>query len=667
MLGVALSLIPALAQTDLQQDPAAAPGFSRVKISLRAAVRFEGTGVPGDRIALHVDGQQAATARVDAQGQWRIELEEPLPPGGYTARVLSIGQGNSASRVSGDVRIVIPDADLPVYASSEKDENDDVGPPDAATLRRASELARDASRMFSKVIEEEQATASQDQQAGRPDVSGDEAERQARDALPVWPVDSVAAWLSRARHDYNEVLVKGLSDPARWRQDSGSLLAESPPPSGSTVTAWPESDVAPTAGYLSVAAGWLQRSSRDYHDFLVRELILRGIEDEQQRELARAAMSGTTIAVATETDTAREMPGTRAGPSVQTEEQRLAEARQLEEGRADAGRREAEESARHREVEQAKAVAEAQARAQAEAEEQRLAGIRRQEQEREDERAREEEQRLAEARQLEEERADAERREAEERARQRDAEEQRQAEIRRQEQDRKEARAREEQRLAETRQALSLDEYLAARPQDTRPHASEAPKLKRQAGEDRVRAWGSTEGLTDMPLPDRIDAGMRAGGMAVRVPTRVDVPTRERLMAAMAAERAGEEARPALRRPRVAARAASRQARRTTRAGRRKPSTVRKSRRKHHARARSHRKHARNRVCRQRRAGRAIRLPGTYVIAYGDTLWSIAERHYGAGHRYRRIRHADGGRIARPHRIYPCQRVWLPRPKHRRR
>ena len=60
-------------------------------------------------------------------------------------------------------------------------------------------------------------------------------------------------------------------------------------------------------------------------------------------------------------------------------------------------------------------------------------------------------------------------------------------------------------------------------------------------------------------------------------------------------------------------------------------------------------------------AGTQVEPPGWYVVKQGDTLWSIAERHYGAGWRYKRIYAANRRHMHNPHRISACQRVYLPR------
>jgi nucleoid-associated protein YgaU len=65
-------------------------------------------------------------------------------------------------------------------------------------------------------------------------------------------------------------------------------------------------------------------------------------------------------------------------------------------------------------------------------------------------------------------------------------------------------------------------------------------------------------------------------------------------------------------------------------------------------------------------AGASVPLPGWYVVKRGDTLWAIAERHYGAGRRYRSIFAANRGRLKRgPDFILPCQQLYLPRQRRR--
>lgn len=68
----------------------------------------------------------------------------------------------------------------------------------------------------------------------------------------------------------------------------------------------------------------------------------------------------------------------------------------------------------------------------------------------------------------------------------------------------------------------------------------------------------------------------------------------------------------------------------------------------------------RGNVERCQRAGYTIDPPGIYVVQRGDTLWSIARRHYDRGIRYHRIVRANPGKISNPNLIFPCQRFQLP-------
>jgi nucleoid-associated protein YgaU len=61
-----------------------------------------------------------------------------------------------------------------------------------------------------------------------------------------------------------------------------------------------------------------------------------------------------------------------------------------------------------------------------------------------------------------------------------------------------------------------------------------------------------------------------------------------------------------------------------------------------------------------RHAGVAVPPGGRYVVHRGDTLWSVAEAHYGFGGAYRRILRANWQSIPDPELIYPCQRLYIP-------
>jgi hypothetical protein len=53
--------------------------------------------------------------------------------------------------------------------------------------------------------------------------------------------------------------------------------------------------------------------------------------------------------------------------------------------------------------------------------------------------------------------------------------------------------------------------------------------------------------------------------------------------------------------------------------------------------------------------------PGVIIVRRGDTLWQIAQRHYGNGAKYTQIFQNNKNQIRNPNRIYPSQRFNVPR------
>ena len=60
-------------------------------------------------------------------------------------------------------------------------------------------------------------------------------------------------------------------------------------------------------------------------------------------------------------------------------------------------------------------------------------------------------------------------------------------------------------------------------------------------------------------------------------------------------------------------------------------------------------------------AGVVVEGAGWYVVRQGDTLWTIAQAHYGNGRAWRRILDANWRKIKDPSCIYACQRLYIPR------
>lgn len=53
-------------------------------------------------------------------------------------------------------------------------------------------------------------------------------------------------------------------------------------------------------------------------------------------------------------------------------------------------------------------------------------------------------------------------------------------------------------------------------------------------------------------------------------------------------------------------------------------------------------------------------VAGVYIVKDGDTLWKIADAHYGNGARYEEIFEANRPMLSHPDKIYPGQRLRIP-------
>lgn len=638
------------------------PGFSRIIVSPEGPVTFQGIAGPGDRIVLRFNGRQTAETRADAHGQWRLQLAGPLQPGDHTVTAIAVAPGSEPARISEDVRIAIPEAAIPNYTESEDGPNlaAELGPPNAETRRLAAELAREASREFSKLTAgkvegDKSPTPAADEPGKAADASGVPDTPASPDLLqPSHWFAAVSAWLVRSQIDYNEILVAGLSDPERRR--GNDVSDEDTPVDGPPLPDRSGHAESRIASLFTLALGWLQRANRDYHEYVVRELALRGIEDPQERQIARSAASAPDDITAPPGKNDVEAEPSPPGLSREAEDQRIAEVRrdELAEARREEGQRAAEE--------------------------QRLA----------DERAAEERERQRGA-------AEAEAREHQLTEAQRRAQEQKQEQQRQQL----------DQRAEKARIARALETHLVERARQSRSAAGDTNRAKPPAGPDgasvqherampeAAEPLGKVATQSDPAIPDPPKAGVTA---VVPLPPRivaaeslrvaVVIPSRNERRVARLQQKASQpplpsRAREKLRDPPLPTRAhvmplqpplpeplrarpaiaAKRDAPRSAMTARRAPIIARPARRPGRAPPRSR---DRPRWCKSPTAGRTITPPGIYIVAYGDTLWDIAERHYGAGYLYRRIQRANRRKIARSSRIYPCQRIWLPRMKRHR-
>ena len=571
-----------------------APSFTRIIISLPADISFEGTGTPGDVISLHIDGTPTTKTRVDDDGLWRVALAHPLSPGDHAAMAVAT-TSDAAPRSSEEVRIAIPQLAPPVYAPPTAEPQPDAEPPNAATRRRAAELARDANSYFDKLTTEKQQTPKEDesQQASKQQANDD------TDASEPEPaVGGIAGWLARARHEYNEVLVAGLSDPSRRgsiSQSKESDLSITPP-----LPERPHDNV----GYIQVAMNWLQQANREYQEQLVAQLKLRGASQPSTARDVAAKDKHTDLAAlpaaSNQTDQGADEKRL-AALKTKKEEEQATEARRLE------AKQRAEERRSAQEAERRRVAAEREALARRLAEEKQQAEKARGPQETDNTRA------------LEKLLAEREKFPA--------------------------PRETEVVKSAPTLSASGPDKMSKSEPTESQPSvAGEAEMPRSQVVESVPPAADiKVKGVASVAVPEANPLQLSRREQATLVPP---VPEARSIVAKtvpMPSEKLG------IRRSEIVVAVAEHDEDQRRSAPEGGPALDR------------------HRWCSNPRAGRTIHPPGTYIVAYGDTLWDIAERHYNAGYLYKRIRRANRRKIAHSRWIYPCQRLWLPRMRVRRR
>lgn len=601
-LSDALAPSRAWAQTPDKAAASLIPTFTRIIISLPADISFEGTGAPGDEITLYIDGDRTVATRVDGEGQWRVALAQSLPPGDYAAMAVATSSPGATPKSSEEVRIAIPQLAPPVYAPPDTVSHADVEPPNAATRRRAAELARDANSYFDKLTAEKPTTSKSDQRGQVPERNdGDIKTSEPRNSY-----SGIAGWFARARREYNEVLVAGLSDPNRRgsiAQNPEQDLAVKPP-----LPERPDDGVS----YIQIAMNWLQQANREYQEQLVDQLKRRGAAERLAvREKAPADGHTDVAALSNQTEQpAEEATTTKAGREV--DEKRLAALKTEEERQASETRRLEEDERRAAEAaERQRVAAETKALARRAAEEQRQVEEERQRV------AHSADQESGNVRALKELLAEREKFPA--------------------------PTEMDAVTIAPTLRAAQTDETAHSQP--AQPELSVAPEAKASQSHvaEAVPATAdiTAEDVASIALPEAKPRQLSHREQTVSLPP---VPEARRIVAAAVPMPGEKPDRQSAIDVRVAERDVNGSSKREG-----EPALDR------------------YRWCSNPRAGRTITPPGTYIVAYGDTLWGIAERHYNAGYLYKRIRRANRRKIRHSRWIYPCQRLWLPRLRvHRR-
>lgn len=273
-----------------------APTFMRIVINASGTSIFEGLGSPGTDVTLNLGPRVIGTAKPDAAGQWRLLLDKPLEPGDHRITSSSKSHDQSRDLAGQDVRISIPEQfqgqAIVAYEAP-------AGPPPAirdAQRQRAEALAKAASEKFSEVIPD---TAAQPRLAQvpiqhPPPAAAKPAPAAQRPAPPAGDTGLTAPltnWLERSAKDYQDLVVKGLSEPAGG---AGSVPAPAakpapsaprPAPSVKTTEQQPaeQSVSGPVSGLASdpldaltdvqtAVQDWLARANREYQAEIMRRL-----------------------------------------------------------------------------------------------------------------------------------------------------------------------------------------------------------------------------------------------------------------------------------------------------------------------------------------------------------------------------------------------------------
>ncbi len=693
-------------EAEVRLSPLAEPRFSRVVMDPVNGATFDGTGPAGADIVLWRQGRALGRAKVEPNGKWSVQIDEPFSTGDHSV-TLGVDLNRGRPQVFGqEVRISIPrnfrdggavTIDVPAPRVEERAEPRSLEPGSSAYAealrRRAEELAAAASRRFDQIAPSSEPViidpdlqtkrvARQTGQAGQPDDTVPErtngnipmperrSDREieiagkssgsdgARDGNGDSVLAPVIDWLERSARDYQNVIVPGLSDPAKQPDDLRAGRTPEPPNGKPSERVRRDVDDARRARLeeqelLDREAAELRRRRAD--ELRARdaqaEAIARTDAEREAAERAEAERIRQRSLVTAE-DAARkqaesferDQSGTLAAQDALEEQRRLdAEAEALRVRRQEDVVRLSEEQRRRALDAQVARLEAERARKLAEREQARRDALEARDREaQEQRRAQEERQRQALIEERERARVDA---------LQIAAEQRRDAII-----NAKLRRAREVARLDDAYR-ISL-EAAASRvePEEPVPSSPQSvdvvvllperrPSLPAVSVERDGFAWedrSASRVAVSPPLPDRDE---------MKRPIRIDVSrlvvpeenTQRRLAVRTVYEQGSAvrgpvddddrndgryaENRHSVREPRVRYRAVNK---------------------------------GRSNSC-QGRAGKKVRLGGTYIVAPGDTLWAISRRHYKLGRRYPIIFRANRKKIKDPDLIYPCQRLYLPK------
>ena len=508
--------------------------------------------------------------------------------------------------------------------------------------KRAEDLAKGATERFDELVGGK----------GKNGQDGSASGGRPNDSL----AEQVYAWVSGSGRHYQD-LVRRMAEPVRLNpvEDAARRMAAAQRRVGTTGA---DADVSrpmvvADTGLIEQGVGWVHRSSRDYQEMMRRLSVPAepsGVIGASKPAPDKAAEDArrSTEAKKAEDEARRVAEAKKAEEAKRAEEaRRVAEAKKAVDAKKaeDDARRvaEAKKAEEAKQAEEVRRTAEAKTAADAKKAE-------------DDARRVAEAKKAEEAKQAEEVRRAAAAKKAEDDARRvaeaKKAEEAKQAEVVRKAAEAKKAeddarRVAEAKKVEEAKQAEEARRAAEAkRVADAKMAEDDARRVAQaKKAEDDARRMAETKKVEEAKpaAAKQIREGQRAMPSGNAAPARKASETK-------GARKAREERLAGAKRKKRVARMAAEERRRYAW---REPRGDRRS------------KAQRARDCRF--AGSNAALPGWYVVRKGDTLWKIASRHYHKGRLYRLIYEANTGRIDHPTRIYPCQRLYIPRVNWRRR
>ncbi|MFA9473107.1 MAG: hypothetical protein ACERJ2_00890, partial [Filomicrobium sp.] len=338
------------------------PKFSRIVIRPGFRSSFEGTGRPGQRVDVILDGTAVASIKVGADGRWRASTSL-LGAGDYRVSVATHGQHGNSVVVGQNVRIAIPKraatGEIVAYDQSAVEK-------EVETRAHAERLAEAASEEFDDFARRQLA----DERRQKTELAQNVEVGEDKPVTEPPPSSSaygrVEDWFKKSSEDYFGYVVPELARKGEDRLPAQVEYVPLPEPSSRRTV-----EQAAGPSLIQRAQDWLRDTNRNYQDTIVRNLSgdvkqpapIDG--GDQQTASNRLERNGEPLLEADVGQTTAD-GDERQAEATQAEAERRAAAAEQERARAEEAQRQAE-AARQKQLEENLARRQAQfARAEAE-------------------------------------------------------------------------------------------------------------------------------------------------------------------------------------------------------------------------------------------------------------------------------------------------------------